>query len=148
MATWYGDTPTLARARFDLDGVPLAIVTGFSVSRNQQYQPVYVAGQLVLADAAPVNVTVQGSFNIALVLTADAVVQKLIPSTAGSTAAQIKAAIDFLGKNIKVWDIATEKYIYEIQGYIPGGIGMSFSPVGSGSVQFAAQNLLLESEMA
>jgi hypothetical protein len=142
-----GQTFALSRARFDLEGVPLGIVTNFSCTRTHGYQPVMVAGQLIAGDHAPLNVTVQGSFTVALILGQDPVAKKLVPSMAGTVEQQVQEAINFLGKVIRVWDIKSEKYVMEIQGYVPGGLGVGLTPVGSGNVPFAAVNCLFESEL-
>jgi hypothetical protein len=149
MSELRGKTLTLSRYEFRIDGVPVAIVTGFNYTRTPMTSEVRVAGKLNRVDAPINGYSHTISCQTVKSLGSDLVEVGLLPSVAGNDQQQLQAVLDFMGRTLTVVDLVTNKVLYECEGVVPTSLNESAGTGSHATGSWAAtcDNVRMESEL-
>lgn len=129
MAYQKGRTPTLARCEFQVNGIPIAIVFGFSYSRQLMVSDVRT-NQLERNEGVVNGVSHTISAQLVVNLGEGMIEAGLLPSLAGTEEQQLTAAIAAAGGAFTVWDQIEEVKVCDCYGVTPQSYAANI-PLGS-----------------
>lgn len=143
-----GKTLSLTRALFFIEGTEIAVVQNFSVSISDQAAEVFTNGRRTRQDVVPGPVRCSANAGLVRVLDEGIRALGMAPSMAGTEAQKLQSALDFLGKNIDVFDEVTGKQTHRLVDFYPMSIGEAHSMGAPSTISWAVscKEILFEGE--
>lgn len=140
---------TINRAEIRKNGIPIAMVSGFTVNKTYRRGRVSQAKRSTAVELPVVGIDVSGSIQSYMMVDSDPVAEGLVPSTSGTKEQIITSLVSFAGDDLEVYDDETDTFACKVVGFAPSSVSLNLpeGAVGTVPISFQAIDCWFQSEL-